>query len=67
MKRKTAIIISIAAVIIFSAGGLYAYAKYFGPQTVMQTSSDKVNCRQGNVHDGVGRQARFTVLSTCEK
>ena len=67
MKRKTAIIISIVVVIIFSAGGLYAYAKYFGPQTVMQTSSDKVNCRQGNVLDGVGRQARFTVLSTCEK
>jgi hypothetical protein len=35
MKRKTAIIISIAVVVIFSAGGLYAYAKYFGPQTVL--------------------------------
>jgi hypothetical protein len=26
-----------------------------------------VDCRQGNVLDGVDRQARFTVLSTCEK
>jgi hypothetical protein len=67
MKRKTGIIISIIAVSIFSFGGIYAYAKYFGPQTVMQTNSDKVNCRQGNVLDGVDRQARFTVLSTCEK
>jgi cell division protein YceG involved in septum cleavage len=67
MKRKTAIIISIIVVAIFSAGGLYAYAKYFGPQTVMQTNSDKINCIQGNVLDGVGRQARFTILSTCER
>jgi len=41
--------------------------KYFGPQTVIQTNSDAVNCRQGNVLDGVDRKARFTVLSTCEK
>jgi hypothetical protein len=67
MKRRTAIIISIIAGAFFSAGGLYAYAKYFGPQTVMQTNSDKINCRQGNVLDGVDRQAKFTVLSTCEK
>jgi hypothetical protein len=33
----------------------------------MQTSSDKVNCREGNVLDGVDRQARFTVLSTYER
>ena len=33
----------------------------------MQTSHDKDNCRQGNVLDGVDRQARFTVLSTCQK
>lgn len=52
---------------IISAGGLYAYAECFGPQTVLQANSDKVNCRQGNVLDGVDRQARFTVLSSCEK
>jgi hypothetical protein len=61
MKRKTAIIISIIVVAIFSVGGLYAYAKYFGRIT------DKINCRQGNVLDGVDRQARFTALATCEK
>lgn len=33
----------------------------------MQTNSDKINCRQGNVLDGVDRQAKFTVLSICEK
>jgi len=67
MKRRTAIVISIIAVAVLSVGGMYSYAKYFGPQTVMQTNPDKVNCRQGNVLDGVDRQARFTVLSTCEK
>jgi len=66
MKRKTAIIISIVVIAVFSAGGTYAYTKYFGPQIVLQTNPDKVNCRQGNVLDGVDRQARFTVLSTCE-
>jgi hypothetical protein len=67
MRRKTTIIISIIVAAVFSVGGVYSYAKYFGPQTVMQTNSDKVNCRQGNVLDGVNRQARFTVLSTCEE
>jgi hypothetical protein len=67
MKTKTAVIVSIIVVTALSAGGLYAYTKYFGPQTVLQTNSDKINCRQGNVLDGVDRQARFTVLSTCEK
>ena len=52
---------------VLSAGGLYAYKNYFGPQTVIQTNPDKLNCRQGNVLDGVDRQARFTVLSICEK
>lgn len=33
----------------------------------MQTNPDKINCRQGNIFDGVTRQARFTVLSTCEE
>jgi hypothetical protein len=68
MKRKTAVIVSTLLVVaVISVGGLYAYLKYFGPQTVIQTNSDKVNCREGNVLDGVDRQARFTVLSTCEK
>jgi hypothetical protein len=67
MKRKTAIIISIIVAIIFSAGGIYLYARVFGPQTVMQTNPNKLNCRQGNIFDGVTRQARFTVLSTCQK
>jgi hypothetical protein len=67
MKRKTAIIISIIVIAVFSVGGIYSYTKYFGPQTVLQTNLDKVNCRQGNVLDGVDRQARFTVLSTCEE
>jgi hypothetical protein len=67
VKRKTIIIISIVVGTIFSAGGLYAYTKYFGPQTVMQTNSDNVNCRKGNVLDGVDRQAKFKVFSTCEK
>jgi cell division protein YceG involved in septum cleavage len=67
MRRKTTIIISIIVIAVFSVGGIYSYTKYVGPQTVMQTNSDKVNCRQGNVLDRVDRQARFTVLSTCEK
>lgn len=67
MKRKTAVIVSIVVVTIPSVFGSYAYLKYFGPQIVIQSNSDKVNCRQGNVLDGVDRQARFTVLSTCEK
>jgi hypothetical protein len=54
-------------VAVLSAGGLYAYKNYFGPQTVIHTNPDKLNCRQGNVLDGVDRQARFTVLSSCEK
>jgi hypothetical protein len=35
--------------------------------TLFRSNPDKVNCRQGNIFDGVTRQARFTVLSTCEK
>src|SRR6266487_6273603 len=65
MKRRTALIISIIVAVTFSVGGVYLYAKILGPQTVMQTNPDKVNCRQGNIFDGVTRQARFTVLSTC--
>jgi len=40
---------------------------YFGLQRVLQTNSDEQNCRQGNIFVGVDRQARFSVLSTCEK
>lgn len=32
----------------------------------MQTNSDP-NCRQGNVLNGIDRQSKFLVLSTCEK
>ncbi len=45
---------------------VFAYTNYFGPKTVLQTNPDP-NCRQGNVLDGVDRQMRFLVLSTCEK
>jgi hypothetical protein len=55
----------IVAIVSFAA--TYAYANYFGPKTVLQTNPDKDNCRQGNVLEGVDRQARFNVLSTCEK
>ena len=65
MKRKFIIIVIVAVIVV--AGGAYAYTSYFGPQTVIQTNPDKENCRQGNVLDGVDRQARFSVLSTCEK
>ena len=67
MKIKTLILYSLITVAVLSAGALYAYTNYFGPQTVIQTNADKTNCRQGNVLDGVIRQARFTVISTCEK
>ena len=66
MNRKSLGIIGILVAVAIIAGGAYAYAKYFGPQTVLQTNSDAENCRQGNIFDGVDRQSRFTVLSTCE-
>ena len=68
MKRKSLVIVGIVivALILVIGGGTYAYTRYFGTQTVFQTNSDKDNCRQGNIFDGVDRQARFTVLSTCE-
>lgn len=53
------------AIIIAAFVSVYGYTNYFGPQIVIQTNSDQ-NCRQGNVLDGVDRQARFKVLSTCE-
>lgn len=67
MKRRKIILISTIIPIILIVISLCAYANYFGPQTVIQTNSDKENCRQGNIFDGVDRQARFKVLSTCEK
>ncbi len=67
MKRKSAIILAVVASIVSLFASTYVYANYFGPQTVIQSNPDKENCRQGNIFDGVDRQARFTVLSTCEK
>jgi cell division protein YceG involved in septum cleavage len=66
-KRDKIIIVSISVVAIMAIVATYGYTNYFGPKTVIQTNSDTINCRQGNVLDGVNRQARFTVLSTCEK
>jgi hypothetical protein len=68
LKRKSSVIIVgiVAAAAIIIGGGTYIYVTQFAPQTVMQMNPDTVNCRQGNVLDGVERQARFTVLSTCE-
>jgi hypothetical protein len=67
MQRNTSIIVAAAAALIVIGGGLFAYTRYFGPQSVIQTNPDAIYCRQGNIFDGVDRQARFTVLSTCEK
>ena len=67
MKRKSLVIVAgIVAAAMIIGGGTYIYVTQFAPQTVMQTNPDTGNCRQGNVLDGVERQARFTVLSTCE-
>ncbi|HEX2615384.1 MAG TPA: hypothetical protein VHL10_07810 [Nitrososphaera sp.] len=66
MKRRSLIIIGIIPAALIIGGGTYIYVTQFAPQTVMQTNPDTVNCRQGNVLDGVVRPTRFTVLSTCE-
>jgi hypothetical protein len=66
-KKKKVRVVSIVVVAVVTFASTYAYSNYFGPKTVLQTNSDTINCRQGNVLDGVDRQARFTVLSTCEK
>jgi hypothetical protein len=68
LKRKSLIILtsSIAAVALIGGGGIYLYVTQFAPQTAIQTNPDAINCRQGNVLDGVVRPARFTVISTCE-
>ncbi|MCE9651952.1 MAG: hypothetical protein K8Q89_02675 [Nitrosarchaeum sp.] len=62
---KPVIFISIFAVIVIAL--IYSYTNYFGPQYVLQTNYDEQNCKQGNIFEGVDRQARFSVLSTCEK
>ncbi|MFL6421750.1 MAG: hypothetical protein ACJ71P_20420 [Nitrososphaeraceae archaeon] len=67
MKRKALVIVSIIVIIIVAMGATYAYSRYFGPQIVMQNNPDRYNCRQGNILDGVNRQARFTILSSCQK
>src|ERR671932_2488634 len=68
MKRKRSITIVILVIVAaISLAATYAYANYFAPKTVLQTNPNKLNCRQGNVLKGVDRQARFNVLSTCEK
>lgn len=66
MRRNASIIIAIAAALIVIGGVVFAYERYFGSQTVLQTNSDSTHCRQGNIFEGVDRQARFAVLSTCE-
>jgi len=68
MNKKRRLLITLAVIIaILIAATTYGYTNYFGPKTVLQVNPDKDNCRQGNVLDGINRQARFTVLSTCEK
>ena len=63
-KRDTIVVILVVvAVISFAA----TYTQLFGPKTVLQTNPGIFNCRQGNVLEGVNRQARFNVLSTSEK
>jgi len=62
---KLVISISIFSIIVVVL--IYSYTNYFGPQYVLQTNHDNQNCNQGNIFEGVDRQARFSVLSTCEK
>jgi hypothetical protein len=67
MNRRNILIIVIVVAVFFIGGGSFVYARYLGPQTVLQTSTDNEHCRQGSVLAGAGRESRFTVLSTCEK
>jgi len=67
MLKKTKLAISIFMLIILSITLIYTYTNYFGSQYVLQTNHDNQNCNQGNIFEGVDRQARFSVLSTCEK
>jgi hypothetical protein len=66
MNRKMLLFVSLFPIAIFSFAVVYSYENYFGAKVVLQTNRDKVHCRQGNVLEGVDRQARFTVLSPCE-
>ena len=61
------LVISISIFLIVIATLIYSYTNYFGPQYVLQINQDTENCKQGNIFEGVDRQARFSVLSTCEK
>jgi len=67
MLKRTKIITIISILMFVSIASIYAYANYFGAQSVLQTNHDEQNCKQGDIFDGVDRQARFSVLSTCEK
>ncbi len=68
MKRKALVVVSaVVTIAIILVGTAYAYFRYFGPQSIMQNNPDKYNCRQGNVLDGVDRQARFTVCQHVRK
>lgn len=66
MRRRSIAIITVVVVFLIG-GGIFVYARYLGPQTVLQINPDKEHCRQGNVLDGVIRPSRLTVLSTCVK
>lgn len=66
MNRKVLLFVSLFAVAIFSFAIVYSYENYFGAKIVLQTNRDRAHCRQGNVLEGVDRQARFTVISACE-
>ena len=66
MNRNVLLIASLFTIAIVSFVAVYSYENYFGAKTVMQTNRDRVHCRDGNVLEGVDRQARFTVLSPCE-
>ena len=67
MLKKTRLATVITVLAVVSIASVYAYANYFGTQLVLQTNHDEMNCKPGNIFDGVDRQARFSVLSTCEK
>jgi hypothetical protein len=66
MNRKVLLFVSIFTVAIVSFAAVYSYENYFGAKIVIQTNRDRVHCRQGNVLEGVDRQARFSALSPCE-
>jgi hypothetical protein len=67
MNSVKIVLLSTLIIVTIVGATIYGYNNYFGPKIAIQTNKDVVNCRQGNVLNGVDRQARFTVLSTCEK